>query len=136
LHLAALYNSNAAVILELLKAYPEAAPEKNRFGRLPLHWAARFNSNAAVILELLKAYPEAAREKDEDGSLPLHLAAQYNSNAAVILELLKAYPEAFVGVVDIFTIDFTVTFTSGPPGWGNYVTEFLTVSHCYVIPPP
>jgi hypothetical protein len=39
-------------------------------------------------------------------------------------------------VVDIFTIDFTVTFTSGPLGWGNYVTEFLTVSDCYVIPPP
>jgi ankyrin repeat protein len=86
--------SNAAVISELLKAYPEAACEKDKKGRLPLHLAARNNSNAAVILELLKAYPEAAREKDAGGNLPLHVAAKCNPNAVVISELLKAYPEA------------------------------------------
>jgi len=91
------FKTNTAVISELLKAYPEAAREKDRDGRLPLHDAAIYNSNAEVISELLKAYPEAAtaaREKDRDGCLPLHDAASYNSNAAVISELLKAYPEA------------------------------------------
>jgi hypothetical protein len=112
LHWAAANNSSAAVIVELLRAYPEAdtAREKDQDGDLPLHLALRNHSNAAFTVELLKAYPEAAREKDEYGNLPLHLAGNENSdaafivelvvtesknsNAAVISELLKAYPEA------------------------------------------
>jgi ankyrin repeat protein len=96
LHWAAQCNSNVEVIVELLKAYPEAARIKTGWKQLPLHVAVEHNSNLAVITELLKAYPEAAREKDDKnvGRLPLRIAAERTSNAAVIAELLKAYPEA------------------------------------------
>jgi len=85
-----------AVIRTMLKAYPEAAREKNNTGYLPLHFAAMFcrHHNAAVISELLKAYPDAVLEESEICSCHCILLQDCKSDAAVISELLKAYPEA------------------------------------------
>ena len=43
----------------LLAAYPEAAKEKDRNGKLPLRLAAANKASEAVVAVLLAAYPEA-----------------------------------------------------------------------------
>jgi len=69
----------------VLKAYPEAAREKDRDGRTPLH---RICGNERASLEMLsmvlKAYPEAAREnfviRDDIKELFRHLSSLFEEN--------------------------------------------------------
>ena len=61
---------HGARVAALLQAYPEAATEKDEYGRLPLHCVGR-GASEAMVLAVLHAYPEAAKEKDEDEKLPL-----------------------------------------------------------------
>jgi len=80
----------------VLKAYPEAAREKDRDGCTPLH---RICGNERASLEMLsmvlKAYPEAAREKDRDGCTPLHrICGNERASLEMLSMVLKAYPEA------------------------------------------
>ena len=65
LHMAIERNAPDRVILELLKANPDAAMVEGKRGNLPLHLAAQSKMSAKVITELIRAFPEALDELNE-----------------------------------------------------------------------
>uniref|UniRef100_A0A7S2A1C1 Uncharacterized protein n=1 Tax=Ditylum brightwellii TaxID=49249 RepID=A0A7S2A1C1_9STRA len=80
----------------VLKAYPEAAREKDKWGRTPLH---RICGNKSASLEMLsmvlKVYPEAAREKDEESYTPLHrICGNKSASLEMLSAVLNAWKEA------------------------------------------
>ena len=92
LHVAANYNSDAAII-EVLLAAGADPNARNRYGGTPLHVAAR-SGGPAVVKALLAAGADANARlgEDADGSTPLHLAVStvFASRAAVVESLLAA----------------------------------------------
>ena len=96
----------------LLRAWPEAAQEKDEDGLLPLHHALYsefFSTSTAptqTILAVLQAFPGAAMCPGRQHCLPLHRALCNVSalnqvgTTEVILALLNAYPEA-AGIKDL-----------------------------------
>ena len=64
----------------LVRAYPDAAAEKNNEGRLPLHLASecidissRYLESEGILLLLSKFYPAGLTEKDREGRVPLQI---------------------------------------------------------------
>lgn len=91
----------AAVVLELIRAYPQGVEEQSAAGWLPLHCAAAHQKGehaADVITTLITAYPWALRDTTiADGFLPLHAAATHQSGdqaVTVMRMLLAAFPQA------------------------------------------
>lgn len=84
--LAAMFNSNPAVIKALIKAQADVSA-RDQIGWTPLMFAA--NSDLAVIEALIKAKANV-NARNKDGGTPLMLAAMLNSNPAVIETLVKA----------------------------------------------
>ena len=84
----------------LLRAWPEAAEEKDQEGLLPLHLAVYAEAPTQTILAVLQAFPDAAMCRGRQNCLPLHRALCSLSvlnqvgTTEVILALLDAYPEA------------------------------------------
>ena len=70
LHLASL-SSSAAVVQELLAAFPAGVKAKDRWGRYPIHGSVH---DVEIVALLLAAHPPGSREMDWAGRLPLHLA--------------------------------------------------------------
>jgi hypothetical protein len=97
--------------------------------RCPLCIIGGKNTNTAMTATVREPYPNNLHQVPPSTRSPItETTARTRDYTASVLSNERV--RGVVGVVDIFTIDFTVAFTSGPPGWGNYVTEFLTVSHC------
>ena len=90
-------NKSIEVVEMLLKAYPDAARERNRCELLPLHVACECphgSMHPDVVRMVLDAYPAAAAEKDSTGNLPLHLATKHGACVEVVGMLLKAHRDA------------------------------------------
>jgi hypothetical protein len=70
LHMACERRAPDAVILELLKAYPEATKWKGRGGNLALHVAVHRNLDTQVIEALIRANPESLDELNAASFIP------------------------------------------------------------------
>ena len=94
------YKAPESVISSLLRAYPEAAQEKDSFGDSPFWMALKFGGvlseprQTQLPLQILAAYPEAAKERDQIGGLALNYAIDRGGEKFLVEKLLAAYPEA------------------------------------------
>ena len=89
----------------LLKANPEAAKHRDRYGCNLLHWAAgqrKLPIQLCIdfIQRILAIHKDAVREVDKESWLPVHVAARH-STVEVMEFLLGLYPES----ASIFTTD-------------------------------
>ena len=79
LHAAILYGAPSHVTIEILKAFPNAAREKDLQGRLPIHIAASISAitmtvdGEHVINELVREFPESLWVEDESGRTAMEL---------------------------------------------------------------
>eukprot|EP00927_Polykrikos_kofoidii_P076781 TRINITY_DN73807_c0_g1_i1.p1 TRINITY_DN73807_c0_g1~~TRINITY_DN73807_c0_g1_i1.p1 ORF type:complete len:784 (-),score=92.65 TRINITY_DN73807_c0_g1_i1:78-2429(-) len=88
---------DAATLLLVFKAYPEAVKKPDAAGVFPLHklfsmrsWLPTFDHVAFAFLE---AYPSACQYM-VDGMLPLHLALRKRVSSSIIHKLLDCYPSS------------------------------------------
>ena len=86
--------NQSELILEILKAYPEATQIKYRYDCFPLHIAIINDVDLEVVKELINIYPDAIRLKDGLGNFPLHLAISFCKSLELINVILPEYPEA------------------------------------------
>jgi len=93
LHFACQEGSPFEVVAALLKAWPDAAKQKDSYGQMPLHWACSKGSSFEVVAALLKAWPDAAKQRTRKGTAPLHAACLNTTPFEVVAALLKAWPE-------------------------------------------
>eukprot|EP00957_Ditylum_brightwellii_P123910 9445132-Ditylum_brightwellii.AAC.1 len=89
-------NPSLEVLSVVLKAYPEAAREKDYWDRTPLHLiCGNRRASLEMVSMMMKAYPEAAREKDIHGCTPLHLiCGNRRTSLGTLIAVLNAWPEA------------------------------------------
>ena len=93
LHRALWQKASDAAVQAVLAAHPDAAKEKDGYGKLPLHY---LSTTVAVVQAVLAVHPDAAKEKDGDGMLPLlcALALVNEASDAVVQAVLAAHPDA------------------------------------------
>ncbi|KAK1747165.1 serine/threonine-protein kinase [Skeletonema marinoi] len=90
LHYAIMEMRPQKVLKALLDAYPDAAKEKMKDGRLPIEVCAKKKASKGLMLALYKADPKSRVE----GLLPLGRVLNDGSSDEVVLAVLQAYPEA------------------------------------------
>jgi serine/threonine protein kinase len=84
----------AGPLAAYLATKPDAAQEKDKYGKLPLHLAAQNQAPEGTVRLLCEAFPESVREKDGNGNLPLHRAARYQAPEGTVRVLCEAFPES------------------------------------------
>jgi hypothetical protein len=96
LHMAIERNAPERVLLDILKANPDAATVFGKHGCLPLHLAAKKKSSVSFITSLIKVFPEALDELNEDNETP----RDYTQVDARIHELLCRPTACWVDTVE------------------------------------
>jgi hypothetical protein len=96
LHMAIERNAPDRVLLDLLKANPDAATVFGKNGCLPLHLAAKKKSSVNFITSLIKVFPEALDELNEADETP----RDYMQADARIHELLCRPTACWVDTVE------------------------------------
>ncbi|KAG1668148.1 hypothetical protein FOA52_005140 [Chlamydomonas sp. UWO 241] len=100
LHMAVNARSRSdAVVVALVKEYPEGVQVPDANGALPLHLAADNTGagGAEVIVALIRAFPEAAKREDRSGRRPLYHAANSEAPEEVITALMEHSAPDFSG---------------------------------------
>jgi len=88
LHSACARQPPESVISALLRAFPEAALEKDDQGMFPLHYACGNQASTEVVRTLLIACPQAATLSDPEGMLPIHYMAQWGPSSLSAVDAL------------------------------------------------
>ena len=88
---------NVDLVIEILKAYPNAASAKDANDNYPLHATLQHNNESSQSLQLvsllLDAYPVVIRKKDWNGRTP-HELATYKSSPKDIVDLIASIDQA------------------------------------------
>jgi len=94
LHRALMHRALSAVLILLVKTFPEAVRLPDKKGNLPFH-SALYNKAPLDVLNLIVAiFPDAVQIFDKDGKLPLHRTLLKQMPLAVIDLLVKSYLES------------------------------------------
>jgi len=92
LHRALVHQSSSAVLILLVKTFPEAVRLPDKKGNWPLHLAL-YNKAPLDVLDLMVLiFPGAIQIFEKDGKLPLHSLLQ-QMPLAVLDMPVKSYPE-------------------------------------------
>lgn len=89
----AIINFSVDVISTLIWFYPEAAADRDIFGRLPIHYACANGASVDTIKDLLAANPCAASARDNQRWLPIHVACHFGASTEIIRALVNSYPD-------------------------------------------
>lgn len=89
----AIINCSVNVISTLIWFYPEAAADRDIFGRLPIHYACANGASVDTIKDLLAANPCAASARDNQRWLPIHVACHFGASTEIIRALVNSYPD-------------------------------------------
>ena len=96
LHMAIERNAPDKVLLDLLKANPDAATVFGKNGDLPLHLATKKKMSVKFITSLIKVFPEALDELNEAKETP----RDYSQTDARVNELLSRPTACWVDTVE------------------------------------
>jgi hypothetical protein len=96
LHMAIERNAPDKVLLDLLKANPDAATVFGKRGSLPLHLATSKKSSATFVTSLIKVFPEALDELNESKETP----RDYPQTDSTVDELLTRPTACWVDTIE------------------------------------
>ena len=124
LHYAVANISDAALVGDVLDAFPQALREKEpRNASLPLHYACAFKAPLPVVQLLCERYPEAAGQPNGQGNLPLHLALLYETENEIVQYLIGLNPDAGMCNDDVSDWQNTVLLVHNFSGY--FKTSFI-----------
>ena len=94
LHYAACNHATPQTVQVLLRAWPDAAKERDPEGNTPLHFAAACQATPSVVRLLIDAYPEATALKGRLQRYPFHLGLLCKTHPESLMLIKEAGPSA------------------------------------------